>query len=228
MVNRRQAIKLGAGAALALGTGTRLALGQDDGGDEAATSFVAGLTGGQRTEQVETTAQGGAVFAVTEDGSALEYALLVSGLDNTTMAHIHMGAVGESGEIVVWLYPGPDAREPQPREGTFSGQLAADTITADDFVGPLEGESFDALLSAMRDGRTYVNVHTEQYPAGEIRGQVLGAAAVAATLEGAGGTPTGTPAGNETATETATETAGADGNETTDETPTPGQGGVEY
>ncbi len=32
--------------------------------------------------------------------------------------------------------------------------------------------SFDDLLSAMRNGNAYVNVHTKVYPAGEIRGQV--------------------------------------------------------
>jgi hypothetical protein len=39
-------------------------------------------------------------------------------------------------------------------------------------VGPLAGQSLDALLAAMRDGDTYVNVHTTQFPGGEIRGQI--------------------------------------------------------
>ena len=35
---------------------------------------------------------------------------------------------------------------------------------------------FDELVRAMRAGATYVNVHTDARPAGEIRGQWVGAA----------------------------------------------------
>jgi hypothetical protein len=39
-------------------------------------------------------------------------------------------------------------------------------------MGPLAGGSLDDLVHLIRTGQAYVNVHTEQYPAGEIRGQI--------------------------------------------------------
>jgi len=50
--------------------------------------------------------------------------------------------------------------------------LAKGTITAEDLVGPLAGMSLNDLRMAMMQGLTYVNVHTSQYPPGEIRGQI--------------------------------------------------------
>ena len=46
------------------------------------------------------------------------------------------------------------------------------TISAADLVGDLEGFPIDELIGQMLDGNIYVNVHTDQFPAGEIRGQV--------------------------------------------------------
>jgi hypothetical protein len=50
------------------------------------------------------------------------------------------------------------------------------TITPSDVIGPagqgLDAMEFDDLLRAMRAGRTYVNVHSDKHPAGEIRGGV--------------------------------------------------------
>lgn len=46
------------------------------------------------------------------------------------------------------------------------------TIIADMLEGPMEGLAISDLLSAMKNGSTYINIHTEQYPDGEIRGQI--------------------------------------------------------
>jgi hypothetical protein len=54
------------------------------------------------------------------------------------------------------------------------GPLATGTITADEVVGPLETEDdpLSALMEAINAGNAYVNVHTTQFPPGEIRGQI--------------------------------------------------------
>ena len=169
MVNRRELIKFGALASAGLvGTGsaqeatTQMADGE--------TVFVAALSGGNQMPAVETDAVGLALFVANEDG--VDYALAVANIENMLMAHIHAGGADESGPVAVWLDPSVDAREPELREGTTNGITAQGTITAEDFVGPLEGESLDTLSEMMRTDETYVNVHTEQNQGGEIRGQI--------------------------------------------------------
>jgi len=47
------------------------------------------------------------------------------------------------------------------------------TIAKDDLQGPLKGRELSDLLIVMRNGQTYVNAHTEIYPKGAIRGQIM-------------------------------------------------------
>ena len=198
MVNRRDTLKIAAGAAL----GTQLAsVGFAQEGQETPGFFIAGLTGGQEVPPVETEAQGGAVFALNEDGNAVDYAVAVQGIENVDQAHIHQGEPGENGPVVVWLYPDPATQEPLPISGRFDGVLATGTIEEDDLTGPLEGESFDSLASAMVDGDAYVNVHTEQNPAGEVRGQIVTVTEMVEALGLEEAAETETPA-EETETET--------------------------
>jgi hypothetical protein len=53
-----------------------------------------------------------------------------------------------------------------------SAGIGAGGITAANFVGPLAGLTLADLLTAVEGNRAYVNVHTEQFPAGENRGQL--------------------------------------------------------
>jgi hypothetical protein len=48
------------------------------------------------------------------------------------------------------------------------------SITADKLEGPMAGKQLSDLTTAMSNGETYVNIHTEQNPNGEIRGQISG------------------------------------------------------
>jgi hypothetical protein len=133
-------------------------------------NFVASLKGREEVPAVDTRAQGQAIFQVSKDGGSISYKLIVANIENVTMAHIHLGPAGVNGPVVVWLYP--DAPPPQLIPGRFSGVLAEGTFTADDLVGPLAGMSLEALIDEIVAGNTYVNVHTSQYPGGEVRGQI--------------------------------------------------------
>lgn len=119
----------------------------------------------------DSTATGRASLSVSADGTQIEYTLTVSGIENVTMAHIHISGEPEgSGPPAVWLYPAAPPAVLIP--GEFSGTLAEGTFRAANFVGPLEGMTLNDLITAIEENRAYVNVHTQQIPAGEIRGQL--------------------------------------------------------
>jgi hypothetical protein len=133
-------------------------------------NFRTHLTGAEEVPAVETQAQGQAIFQLSKDGTELHYKLIVANIENVSMAHIHLGPAGVNGPVVVWLYPA--APPPLPIEGRFSGVLAEGTITEANLVGLLAGAPLSTLIEEMRAGNTYVNVHTAQYPGGEVRGQI--------------------------------------------------------
>jgi hypothetical protein len=115
---------------------------------------------------------------LSKDGQSLEYKLIVANIENVVAAHIHLGARGVNGPVVVFLYgPAPAGG------GRTDGVLAQGTITAEKLIGPLAGKPLSGLINAMRAGNAYVNVHTNDgvaptdtgpgdFPGGEIRGQI--------------------------------------------------------
>jgi hypothetical protein len=129
-------------------------------------TFKTMLSGKEVVPAVMTTASGEAVFKLEKDGTELNYKLTVKGLENVTAAHIHSGMKGKSGPPVIPLFAGPK------KEGKFSGMLAEGTITAKDLRGALEGKSIEDVVKMIKAGELYVNVHTDAYPNGEIRGQI--------------------------------------------------------
>ena len=84
----------------------------------------------------------------------------------TTMAHLHTGKQGEIGPPVIPLY-----KSDYPTI-LMNGKLASGNITANMLEGPMKGKQISDLSTAMSNGSTYINVHTEKYPKGEIRGQI--------------------------------------------------------
>lgn len=134
---------------------------------ESRTVFRTGLSG--EAAGTGSDAHGNAVFMFADDGSSMKYKLVVNGLDDVTMAHIHVAEVpGGNGPPVLWLYP--DAPPPSLIEGTFNGLLGSRTVTSDDLTGAAGIASLAELMDAIDQGRAYVNVHTPAFPAGEIRG----------------------------------------------------------
>ena len=55
---------------------------------------------------------------------------------------------------------------------TQSSLIASGTINNSDLKGPLLGKNIFALITLMQSKNTYVNVHSESHPDGEIRGQI--------------------------------------------------------
>ncbi len=80
------------------------------------------------------------------------YTLTAAGIDTATMAHIHKGAAGVAGPVVVPLDP--------PATGSSTG------------CKPVEPAVITAILAAPSD--YYVNIHTAAFPKGALRGQLGG------------------------------------------------------
>lgn len=127
--------------------------------------YSASLSGAQETPPVVTTAQGSARLAKVSD-TRVTYSFTVSNIDNVTMAHIHLAPRGVAGQVVVNL------RAPSTCTVGATSITCQGTITRARLTGPLRGRPLSALVTAMNRGRTYVNVHTVEFPNGEVRGQI--------------------------------------------------------
>lgn len=139
----------------------------------------ASLTGQQELPIVSTVANGTFSATISKDETEINYELSYSDMEsNVQQAHIHFGPKHSTGAIVVWFCsnlpspPTPLGVQACPlRSGTVTG-----TITGSDIVGPVSqgittGEMAE-LVKAIREGNTYVNVHSVNSPAGEIRSQI--------------------------------------------------------
>lgn len=170
MVNTRQTRRrLLQTAGIAIGSS--IVMGTASAAHDETWRFQAELTGEAETHDVESNASGHAAFEIPPDGHRIHYTVDVEWLCYGTQAHIHLGEEGEDGPVVAWLYP-EEGQEPELIEGRFDGTLAEGTLTVDDLVGPLEGADEEEIITALLEEGGYVNVHTEEYPTGEIRGQI--------------------------------------------------------
>jgi CHRD domain-containing protein len=93
---------------------------------------------------------GTAALTVNPGLGQICYELTVSGIAPATAAHIHLGAVGVAGPVVVPLAP--------PTGGSSSG------------CAEVSRELALAILKHPSD--YYVNVHNAEFPAGAVRGQL--------------------------------------------------------
>ena len=139
------------------------------------------LTGYEETPAaVSTTGRGEFTATIDADGDAIVYTETYSGLQGpVTQSHIHVGQLGVSGSVVIFLCqtaanPDPTGLAPEcPQEGTVTGTItAANVIVGATASQQLEAGDLAAVLTAIRAGAAYANVHTNVSPGGEIRGQL--------------------------------------------------------
>ena len=137
-------------ALFAAGAISALALAALSFGAARATVWTAALSSGQEVpKQVVKTPAAHGLFKGTLTGHTLKWRLTFAKLSGSAMqAHIHKGAKGVSGPVVVSLCT-----------PCKNGQTGTATITT-------------ALMRAFTKHLLYVNVHTAKNPAGEIRGQL--------------------------------------------------------
>lgn len=106
------------------------------------------LTGAQEVPPVSTKASGKSMIKVADDKS-VSGTITFSGM-SATAAHIHQGAAGANGAVIIPL-----------------------TKTSDTgFAVPANAKLSDAQYAAYKGGGLYVNVHSAANPGGEIRAQL--------------------------------------------------------
>ncbi len=126
--------------------------------------FAANLTGQEEVPPVDTQALGEAIFVpIQPRNETIDFHVNASGIQAVTQAHIHSGSPGENGPIIVTLF----TLNPVQNGVSINGSIAANNLE-----GPMQGKTVAELIDAIKNNTTYVNVHTEQNPDGEIRGQL--------------------------------------------------------
>jgi hypothetical protein len=106
------------------------------------------LAGDQEVPAVTTEAQGSGTLNINDD-KTVSGSVTTKGVKGT-MAHIHQGAAGKNGPVIV----------PLEKKGD------------DGWAVPAGAKLTDAQYKSFKDGDLYVNVHSAAHPGGEIRAQL--------------------------------------------------------
>lgn len=126
-------------------------------------NFSAALSGAkERPTPVTTAATGTASLTLSANGDTVRYNVTATSLSGAaTAAHIHAPADtgGVAGPVVTLTL------------GGTGNTVAVGSFTALD-AGVPAAFTFDSLLTLLRNGNAYVNVHTAANTGGEIRGQI--------------------------------------------------------
>lgn len=108
------------------------------------------LTGASEVPAVSTSASGSGTVTISPDRS-VSAKISVSGM-TATASHIHQGAAGTNGPVIVPF-----------------------TKTGDNtFAAPEGAKLTEAQYAAYKAGDLYVNVHSAAHPGGEVRAQLKG------------------------------------------------------
>ena len=118
--------------------------------------------------------QGEGSFRGQFRGNSFDFDASYSLEGQVSQVHIHFAQEGVNGGIIVFLCTnlgnGPAGTQPCGPNGV-SGTLTAADILAILPQGVVDGD-FEIFEEAVRGGRAYVNVHSDLFPAGELRGQL--------------------------------------------------------
>jgi hypothetical protein len=105
------------------------------------------LSGAEEVPPVSASGSGSGTIRVNADGT-VSGSVSTTGVEGT-MAHIHQGAKGQNGPVIIPL-----------------------TKNGDTYTVPPGTKLNDAQMKAFKEGNLYVNVHTARNKGGEVRGQI--------------------------------------------------------
>jgi hypothetical protein len=133
------------------------------------TKWEASLNGYLETPSVSTAGSG--TFRAKIHGETIDFTLRYRNLTGSPLfAHIHFGRPDVAGGVIVFLCGG-GGRPACPASGTVTGTIVPTNVGGPVAQG-IAANEFAELVRAIRNGATYVNVHTPLFPTGEIRGNI--------------------------------------------------------
>ena len=155
-------------AALALAIGSATAR-DNHNKQEVIRAFLLGVN---ETPSISTPATGRFRGVIDEDSGLITFTLRYENLTTPpAVAHIHFGERHVAGGVMVFLCGGGGQPACPAAPAEITGSIAAANVVGPAAHGITAGE-FDKVIAAIRAGASYVNVHTANFPGGEIRGQV--------------------------------------------------------
>ena len=115
-------------------------------------TFSVPLSGSEQVPAVKTSGSGTAELTYDPATRVVTWSVAYKGLSSpATMAHFHgPAAAGANGPVTIWL-----SKQGAAPESPIRGEATLSAAQAEQFAA----------------GEWYVNVHTKDHPAGEIRGQ---------------------------------------------------------
>jgi hypothetical protein len=118
----------------------------------AALSFTVHMTGAQQVPPVQTHGTGTARLTYDPASRVVTWRITFTHLSSAvTMAHFHHAPAGRNGPVVLWLTRrGGAITSPITGRATLSRTVAKELLAGD----------------------LYINLHTKDHPAGELRGQI--------------------------------------------------------
>jgi hypothetical protein len=133
--------------------------------------FSASLSGANEVPPINSA--GTADFQMSIQPDAISFSLNFSDLSSPlSVAHLHFAPTKVAGGVMIFLCGGGGQPAcPAATSGSITGTITAANVTGPTGQGITAGD-LDSALEAVRDGLSYANMHTTNFPGGEIRGEV--------------------------------------------------------
>jgi hypothetical protein len=137
--------------------------------DAASWKYGATLAGRNEVPPLtNTSATGLADFRMSDNDTTIRYRVNLTGITNVTGGHIHVGKIGQNGDIAADLFQIGFTKHKK----TNSGMIIRGNITELTLKGSMKGKTVSDLVALIDTGEAYVNINTRTHPQGEIRGQM--------------------------------------------------------
>ncbi|MGD1838074.1 MAG: CHRD domain-containing protein, partial [Nitrososphaeraceae archaeon] len=127
-------------------------------------------------ESIDSIATGDAFFTFDEENNEFSYEIFLDGMsyekndDDVEIIQIHLGGNTDNGPSILAIC-NEKKGDGHCKEGP--GLVVEGEFEEKDMTGPFKKSTFMELLDVFQFGDAYVNIQTDEYPDGELRGQIV-------------------------------------------------------